>query len=102
MAKRSKDENQGSLFDITPVKKLKMPINSVKFVPMKKEVVMMVIHYKDNKEVAHASVPLSQVDSHKNFNVNFAKEKGYKKTFKVLGWDDYWEKWYAGKLKLGH
>lgn len=102
MVRRSKNPDQGSLFEFAVEPKRSISkISQVKFTPTKKEPAMMVIHYINNEEVSHASCLQSQIEDHKKFNENFAKKHGYKKTFKVMGWDDYWEKFHAGGFELG-
>jgi hypothetical protein len=100
MAKRSKNPDQGALFEFAPVgSKSRLPI--VPYTPSKKESAMMVVQYKDGVDVSHWSVPQSSVDDHKVFMTNSSKQRGFEYIFKVMGWDDYWEKWHRGEFILG-
>lgn len=103
MAKRSKDERQESLFDIAPIRpKRASAQTTVKYTPMKREPTMVIIHYIGEEDVAHAFCPQSMVEGSIEFSKNFSKQNGYaEKTFKVMGQDDYWEKFHAGGFELG-
>lgn len=101
MARRSKDNNQFSLFDIEPVKKskFKRTVTQSEFIPVARELAMVVIHYKNGIDVSHAFVPFSRVDGH----IKFTKQSpnSYNKTFKVLSDDDYWERFHNNQFTLG-
>lgn len=100
MARRSKDENQFSLFDIAPVKPVrakKTQKSNVEFTPQKKELVFYIIGFKNGAERYHQSVEESDIDRHKEFN----KQHGYD-SFKVYSTFDYWEKFKTGEFTVGN
>ena len=100
MVRRSKDPAQAALFDITPDKpvKAKRATPEVKYTPMKREPVFVIVGYIKGVEHFHQFTPQSYLDQW----MTSSKKSGRYDKLQVLGHDEYWEKWHAGELKLGH
>lgn len=100
--KRSKDPAQAALFEIAPEKPKRSKLTVVEYTPTKREPTMMVIHYIGTEDVSHVSCSQSMVDRHIDFSIKYhANLKHEPRTYKVMGWDDYWEKHHKGGFELG-